>query len=105
MIAVSLLNRLSKMGVSVRVDGNELVLNPRHLLVENTLAVVREHGRELRVYLDRRRLEASGAYSTGDRVCGQCGRLGRVALIDGMETCSFCVVERAEDLARGGAAR
>lgn len=105
MIAARLLHRLGRLGVSVRIDGDELVLNPRSSIDEDILAAVREHGRELRILLRRRQLERTGGFSTASQICERCHRLGRVALIDGSLTCSFCVVNRAEELVHRGAAR
>ena len=98
-----IIKRARMLGVKLRPDGEMLRYRGRRCAVVEILQGLTAHKPELIALLRERDPIAGHAFTNHGYLCRCCKRLGRVAVIGGEITCTFCVVAEAERLACKGA--
>lgn len=86
--------------VRLEPDGQTLALIRRHRIPDDLAAEARAHAQELRIFLRRSGILGGYTFTAHGYLCRRCKGFGRVAVIGGEITCTFCVVAEAERLAQ-----
>ena len=90
------------LGVKLRSEGEMLRYRGKPRAVAEILEGLEAHKREVIALLRERGPLASHDFTDHGYLCRRCKTLGRVAVIGGEITCTFCVVAEAERLALKG---
>lgn len=95
-----IIERARMLGVELRPEGETLRYRGQRHAVAEILQDLAAHKRELIALLRARDPLTGPAFTNHGYLCRRCKRLGRVAVIGGEITCTFCILAEAERLAR-----
>lgn len=98
-----IIERARMLGVKLRPDGEMLRYRGQRCAVAEILQDLAVHKPQLIALLRQRDPLVGTAFTNHGYLCRRCKRLGRVAVIGGEITCTFCVLAEAERLACKGA--